>query len=132
MLGESRSQMIRRLHFAVSFAGIFLPLTSWSEPACSHAFFERSEPRVGSEVLEPPKKIVVYFDSEIEYAFSGFVVTNSQGKEVVRSGAQDESEEPIKLSLEPPALPPGEYRVIWSVIARDGHHTEGDFTFRVR
>jgi methionine-rich copper-binding protein CopC len=31
-----------------------------------------------------------------------------------------------------PPLPPGRYRVFWSVVARDGHRTEGDFPFRVK
>jgi methionine-rich copper-binding protein CopC len=31
-----------------------------------------------------------------------------------------------------PALPSGRYRVFWTVVARDGHRTEGDFSFRVK
>ena len=29
-------------------------------------------------------------------------------------------------------LPPGRYQVFWSVVARDGHRTEGSFPFRVK
>ena len=31
-----------------------------------------------------------------------------------------------------PSLPAGRYRVFWSVVARDGHRTEGDFSFTVK
>jgi methionine-rich copper-binding protein CopC len=31
-----------------------------------------------------------------------------------------------------PRLPPGRYRVFWSVIARDGHRREGSFSFLVK
>jgi hypothetical protein len=31
-----------------------------------------------------------------------------------------------------PSLSPGTYRVIWSVVARDGHRTEGDYTFTIK
>jgi methionine-rich copper-binding protein CopC len=35
----------------------------------------------------------------------------------------------LEVSL--PPLPPGTYRVFWSVVARDGHRTEGDFPFTI-
>ena len=35
----------------------------------------------------------------------------------------------LEVTTDP--LPSGRYRVYWSVIARDGHRTEGDFPFRV-
>jgi hypothetical protein len=35
----------------------------------------------------------------------------------------------LEVSL--PPLPPGNYRVFWSVVARDGHRTEGDFPFTI-
>jgi methionine-rich copper-binding protein CopC len=31
-----------------------------------------------------------------------------------------------------PPLPPATYRVIWSVVARDGHRTEGDYAFTIK
>jgi methionine-rich copper-binding protein CopC len=36
------------------------------------------------------------------------------------------------LEVTVPTLPAGKYRVFWSVIARDGHRTEGDFRFHVK
>ena len=36
------------------------------------------------------------------------------------------------LEVTVPPLTSGRYRVYWSVIARDGHRTEGDFRFRVK
>ena len=36
------------------------------------------------------------------------------------------------LEVSVPRLPPGKYRVIWSVVARDGHHTQGDYTFSIK
>jgi methionine-rich copper-binding protein CopC len=36
----------------------------------------------------------------------------------------------LEVSVSP--LPSGRYHVYWSVIARDGHRTEGDFRFRVK
>jgi methionine-rich copper-binding protein CopC len=36
------------------------------------------------------------------------------------------------LEVTVPPLASGRYRVYWSVIARDGHRTEGDFRFRIK
>ncbi len=36
----------------------------------------------------------------------------------------------LEVSL--PPLSPGIYRVIWNVVARDGHRTEGDYTFTIQ
>jgi methionine-rich copper-binding protein CopC len=40
--------------------------------------------------------------------------------------------DPTLLEVSVPPLPPGRYHVFWSVIARDGHRTEGDFPFRIK
>jgi methionine-rich copper-binding protein CopC len=31
-----------------------------------------------------------------------------------------------------PPLPPGTYRVVWSVVSKDGHRTQGDYTFAIK
>jgi methionine-rich copper-binding protein CopC len=36
----------------------------------------------------------------------------------------------LEVSL--PSLPTGNYHVFWSVVARDGHRTEGDYTFTIK
>ena len=36
----------------------------------------------------------------------------------------------LEADLKP--LDPGKYHVFWSVVSRDGHRTEGDYTFRVK
>lgn len=96
--------------------------------AFGHAFLEHAEPSVGAVLTAAPQKIVLYFDSTLELTFSGFLLLDASGRELARSGAQDEAE-PTQLSLTPPPLPPGTYRILWSVVARDGHPTDGDFTF---
>lgn len=106
-------------------------LEGGSSSAWGHAFLHHAEPGVGAVLVAPPQKIVLYFDSALELAFSGFLLQDASGREVARSGAQNEAEL-TKLSLVAPPLPPGAYRVLWSVVARDGHQTEGDFIFTIR
>ncbi len=110
-------------------AVLALVLLGGGHPSASgHAFLEHAEPGVGAVLTAAPQKLVLYFDSALELAFSGFLLLDESGRELARSGTQNETE-PTQLSLIPPPLPPGIYRILWSVVARDGHPTEGDFTF---
>lgn len=106
-------------------------LFAGSARAYGHAFLDHAEPGVGAVLASAPAKIVLYFDSALESSFSGFLLQDAGGREVARSGPQDEAE-PTRLSLTSPPLAAGTYRVLWSVVARDGHQTEGDFTFTLR
>ena len=75
---------------------------------------------------------MLHFDSEIEAAFSGFLVQDESGHEAARVQGQGDPADPAVLSLVLSGpLAPGVYKVLWSVIARDGHHTEGDYTFTI-
>jgi methionine-rich copper-binding protein CopC len=51
---------------------------------------------------------------------------------VDKSNGQVNADDRSLLEVELAVLPPGRYRVFWSVVARDGHRREGDFAFRVR
>ncbi len=104
----------------------------WLPSAWGHAFLDHAEPAVGAQLAAPPARIVLHFDSELEQPFSGFRLEDPSGHVIERSGVQSESEDATQLSMPCPALAPGTYRVLWSVVARDGHHTEGDFSFTVR
>ena len=36
------------------------------------------------------------------------------------------------MTVSVPTLPPGTYKVVWSAVAVDTHHTTGTFTFTVQ
>jgi methionine-rich copper-binding protein CopC len=99
----------------------------------AHAFPDRSEPRVGRTVDTPPSQVRIWFDGEIEPHFSTIRVENADRQQVDRGDSHVDPNDNTLLAVSlRPALPPGKYRVVWSVVARDGHRTEGDFSFRVK
>jgi methionine-rich copper-binding protein CopC len=59
-------------------------------------------------------------------------VQNATGKRVDKGDARVNPSNHTLLEVSVPSLPPGTYRVIWSVVAKDGHKAEGDFTFTVK
>ncbi|HEV8712188.1 MAG TPA: copper resistance CopC family protein [Candidatus Binatia bacterium] len=98
--------------------------------ALAHASPEAEEPKVGSTVTAPPQQVAIRFDVPIEALFSRLDVLNSSGQSVDEGTPQVNADtRTLTVPLKP--LPPGEYTVKWSVVAKDGHRTEGSYTFTV-
>jgi methionine-rich copper-binding protein CopC len=114
------------LRSLISILCIF-PAVSWA-----HAFPDHSDPKVGATVESSPEIIKIWFDSDLEPAASKLEVRNADDKRVDKNDCRVDTADPKLLEVSVPTLPSGRYRVIWSVVSRDGHHTNGDFTFRVK
>ncbi|OGQ82890.1 MAG: hypothetical protein A3F90_20200 [Deltaproteobacteria bacterium RIFCSPLOWO2_12_FULL_60_19] len=100
-------------------------------PARGHAFPMRSEPRVGRTIVTSPQKVTIWFDGELEAAFSTIAVYNSSKQRIDKGNGRVNPSDATVLEVEIPPLPAGTYRVHWSVVAKDTHRTEGDFPFTV-
>ena len=104
---------------------LFLP-----QAARAHAMPEAEDPKVGSTVMAPPRHVSIAFDAPIESTFARLDVTDSHGQSVEEGMPQVNAESrTLTVPLKP--LLPGEYTVKWSVVAKDGHRTEGSYTFTV-
>ena len=100
--------------------------------ARGHAYPDHADPKVGATINSSPGRVRIWFDSELEPEFSTVMVHNAQNTMVDnRDGRVDPSDATL-LEVSVPRLPPGVYRVIWSVVARDGHRTEGDYKFSIK
>ena len=101
-------------------------------PASAHAFPDHSDPRVGHTVDAPPPAVRIWFDGAIEPVFSTLRVEDANARRVDRNDAHVDPGDPTVLEVSLPPLPSGRYQVFWSVVARDGHRTEGRFPFRIK
>src|SRR5208283_5025918 len=97
-----------------------------------HAFPDHSDPRVGSTVSVSPTTVRIWFDSEMEPAFSTITVQDANGRRVDKGDGRVDASDATLLEVSMPSLPPGSYRVIWNVVARDTHRTMGDYKFTIR
>jgi copper resistance protein C len=97
----------------------------------AHAFPDHSEPRVGHAV-EAPRSVRIWFDGAIEPVFSTIRVEDRDKRRVDGGDPRVDAKDTTLLEVSLPALPPGGYKVFWSVVARDGHRTEGSFPFQVK
>jgi len=102
-------------------------------PAVSrgHAFPIRSEPRVGWTIPSSPPKVTIWFDGELEPAFSTITVYNSAKQRVDKGNSRVNPADGTVLEVDLPTLASGTYRVYWKVLATDTHVTEGDFSFTI-
>lgn len=105
---------------------LFIGVSAWG-----HAFPDHSEPRVGWTVHTPPSRVRIWFDGALELVFSSITVMNAEKQRVDKGDGRVNPTDNTILEVSLPPLPPGKYRVFWSVVARDGHRTEGDFPFTV-
>ncbi len=110
---------------------VALGLPLLSAPAWGHAFPDHSEPRVGWEVPAPPAQVRIWFDGTLEPIFSTIKVMNADKQQVDKGDGRVNPSDNTILEVGLPSLPPGKYRVFWSVVARDGHRTEGDYPFTI-
>jgi len=97
----------------------------------AHAFPDHSDPRVGHSV-EAPGSVRIWFDGAIEPVFSTVRVEDGGRRRVDAGDARVDPKDSTLLEVSLPTLPPGTYKVFWSVVARDGHRTEGAFPFQVK
>jgi methionine-rich copper-binding protein CopC len=110
-------------------AAVALALTPAGVSA--HAFPDHSEPRVGHSV-EAPRSVRIWFDGALEPVFSTVRVEDGDKRRVDTGDARVDTKDKTLLEVSLPPLPPGRYKVFWSVVARDGHRTEGSFPFQVK
>jgi len=99
--------------------------------AQAHAFLDHADPRVGSTVTGSPSVVKAWFTEELEPAFSNIKVFDATGKEIDNMDVKVDSADKTLMSVSVPKLPAGTYKVKWSAVAVDTHHTTGTFTFTV-
>ncbi|HJR14146.1 MAG TPA: copper resistance protein CopC [Rhodanobacteraceae bacterium] len=110
-----------------------LAITAFAAPgtAFAHAFPKRSEPAVGATIKSAPNAVKIWFNSDLEPLFDKLVVKDASGKVVSQGNAKVDANNRSLLEVGLAPLPPGTYHVYWQVTSKDGHHTEGDFSFTV-
>ena len=128
---DTHTQMKKSAHRALSAALTLSTALALSSLAYSHAFPIRSEPRVGWTIASPPSRVTIWFDGELEPAFSTITVYNSAKQQVDKGNSHLDPSNPTILQVDLSSIGPGLYHVYWKVLAKDTHITEGDFSFTV-
>ncbi len=100
--------------------------------AFAHAKLQKSEPDNGSTLATSPAALTLHYNEPIEPAMSSVKITGAGdvavqiGKPVLVEGNGS------TLAVSVPKLSTGDYRVEWSTMGHDGHHTKGELHFSVK
>ena len=100
--------------------------------AQGHAFPDHADPKVGSTVSGPPASVRIWFSGALESAFSTIAVLDANGRKVDKGDGRVNPSDSTLLETSVPPLAAGAYRVVWNVVSRDGHRTNGDHTFVIK
>jgi copper resistance protein C len=119
-----------KLIYIVMFAAFLFVIMPHA--AHAHAYPDHADPKVGSTLSASPSMVRIWFDSALEPAFCSIMVHIADGAMVDKRDGHVNPSDPTLLEISVPLLPPGTYRVFWSVAARDGHRTSGDYTFTIK
>ena len=96
-----------------------------------HVFPVRSDPRVGWTVATAPSKVTIWFDGELEPAFSTIAIYDSAKQQVDKGNSRITGADSSVLEVDLLPLAEGRYRVYWRALSTDTHVTEGDFSFSI-
>jgi methionine-rich copper-binding protein CopC len=113
-------------------AAAFAVTSAITSPAFAHATLQSSDPRAGSTLAKAPSQVRLKFNEALEPAFSKIKLTGPRDSAVALAAATVDKADPSVLTVPLPALPAGEYHVLWSAMARDGHKVKGEITFKVK
>ena len=104
----------------------------WPSLVGAHSVPERFVPQPDAMLSTAPAEVRILFGGEIERAFSTIEVTDSAGHRVDKGNVRvdEKNRQLLRVSLGP--LLPGVYRVLWRILAVDGHRNEGTYVFTVK
>jgi methionine-rich copper-binding protein CopC len=117
-----------KLRFAF-VAGVIAALFIGITAVLGHADLESSDPAAGATITTP-YTLTATFSEEMAPDESSIVVQDSTGKEVARGSVSATDDKQMTVDL--PALPDGEYEVLWTTVTADDNGVErGTYNFTV-
>lgn len=116
----------------ISVVALLVPLTRDAE---AHARLTTSSPAAGSALGVAPRDLRLHFTEPVDPRFSRADLVANDGTTVptspIETDPADQQTVIVRL-LDPAALPPGTYVLVWRVLsAADGHSTSGVLPFSV-
>lgn len=100
--------------------------------AYAHAHLVRSSPAANSHVTVAPNILQLWFSEGVEPSMSAIVVTGPNGISVSIGTPVVNANDPLLMQATVSSpMPAGTYTVAWRTVAKDGHPSNGKFTFVV-
>ncbi len=122
---------MRRVFYCPSilFLLAILVVTGFPQRAWAHAILMESKPALHSSVRGPEVSIWLRFNVRVDGSRSRLQLTEPDGSKQTLPLTKQSS--PDILESRASGLRPGAYRLLWYVLASDGHMSTGEVAFTV-
>lgn len=118
----------RQLALAVCVMALTL---GWPGHAVAHSALASASPAPNSTAEQAPPTVRLTFTKAVEAAFSSIKVVDDSGKQVDKGDTQVIGSDAKIMEVGLRRLTTGTYKVIWTIVARDGHKASGEYTFSI-
>lgn len=119
------------LRVVVSIAILF-SMWAHAAPVLAHAQLIKAEPARRAVLDKAPRQIRLWFNEEIEGAYTSLSVLGSNKKSVTDAKPRVVSDDPKSVVLPLPDLKSGKYTVKFRVLSVDGHVVDSTFDYTVK
>jgi methionine-rich copper-binding protein CopC len=113
-------------------AGLLTALLLTPELVRAHAYLIKSIPARRAVLMRTPARVQLWFNERLEPQFSHVSVWNQEGTQVDLQDVEVGSDDPRRLSVSVPPLPPGTYTVKYRVLSVDSHVVDDQFLFTLK
>jgi methionine-rich copper-binding protein CopC len=110
----------------------FTALALLSAVAFAHAKLQASTPAAGALVGPAPTELRLQYNEPVEVAMSTVKITGPGDAAVATDKVVADPDDDKTLVQPLPKLAAGDYRVQWTTMGHDGHHTKGEIRFTVK
>ena len=126
------SMMVSRHMKVIVCIAIILSMWAHTTPVSAHAQLLKAEPARRAVLDKAPTQVRLWFNEEIEGAYTSLSVLNANKKPVTDAKPRVVSDDPKSVVLPLPDLEPGKYSVKFRVLSVDGHVVNSSFDFTVK
>ena len=113
-------------------AAIVSSMWAQTSPAMAHAQLIKAEPARRAALDKAPAQIRLWFNEEIEGAYTTLTVSGSNKKLVTNAKPKVVADDPKSIILPMPETKPGKYKVKFRVLSVDGHVVDSTFNYTVK
>ncbi len=113
---------------------IALVISMWvhAAPVLAHAQLVKAEPARRAALDKAPTQVRLWFNEEIEGAYTSLSVLGANKKPVTDAKPKVVPDDPKSVVLPLPDLKPGKYTVKFRVLSVDGHIVDESFNYKVK
>ena len=109
---------------------LFACLSVFPNVVWSHAVLIDSTPSHEATLDEAPQTILLKFNAALEHVITKVFLIDQNKDETTLEKVEESQADRIMVNV--PSLSPGVYTILYKVLARDGHVTQGSIRFTLR